>query len=82
VIVIGTPITVTNGASTSATASCAAGHVLLGGGGIITTTDTAGKAVLTASYPSASTTWTATGAASSLARGRNWTIKAYAVCTA
>jgi len=49
--------------------------VLLSGGGVFTTTDTAGKVVLTASYPSSATTWAVTGAAASLARGKNWTIK-------
>jgi hypothetical protein len=82
VIVIGNTVTSNTSTSASSTATCSAGHVLLSGGATVTTTDTAGKVAVTASYPSSATTWSATGAASALSRGKNWTIKAYAVCTA
>ncbi|HEY4752674.1 MAG TPA: hypothetical protein VIH37_05265, partial [Candidatus Limnocylindrales bacterium] len=70
-----------SGAATSATVDCGAGHLVLGGGGVLTTTDTAGTAVLTASYPSGNSVWTVTGAAPTLQKNKTWTIKAYAVCT-
>ena len=63
----------------SATASCAAGKVVIGGGAIVTTTDTPDKVEITASYPSAAGTWTATGSAL-IGRGKTWTVKAYAIC--
>ena len=67
--------------SASATASCAAGHVLLGGGGVVTSTDTLDKVRLIASWPSAAGTWTATGSAL-VGKGKTWSVRAYVVCTA
>jgi hypothetical protein len=67
--------------SATVTASCPAGKVLLSGGGAITSTDTLDKVRLVSSYPSAAGTWTATGSAL-IAKGKTWSIRAYAVCTA
>ena len=67
--------------SASATASCAAGHVMLSGGGVLTTTDTLDKVQLVASYPSAAGTWTVTGSALVL-KARTWSIRAYVLCAA
>ena len=61
--------------------SCAAGKTLLSGGGVMTTTDTPDKIEITASYPSALTTWTVTGSAL-MAKNKTWTVRAYAVCAA
>jgi hypothetical protein len=81
-IVIGTAVSGSaSGAATNATAACGAGHLVLGGGGVLSTTDAAGTAVLTASFPSNSSTWTATGAAPTLQKNKTWTITAYAICT-
>lgn len=67
--------------SASASVSCAAGHVMLSGGGVVTTNDTLDKVRLIASYPSAAGTWTVTGSAA-IVKGKTWSIRAYAVCTA
>jgi glutamine amidotransferase-like uncharacterized protein len=67
--------------SASASASCAAGHILLSGGGVITTTDTLDNVQLVASYPSASDTWTVTGSAG-IHPSKTWSMRAYVVCTA
>jgi hypothetical protein len=67
--------------SASASASCAAGHVMLSGGGVVTTTDTYDKVQLVASYPSAAGTWTVTGSAL-IAKFKTWSIRAYVVCAA
>jgi hypothetical protein len=67
--------------SASASVSCPAGQKLLGGGATVTTTDTLDSVQLIASYPSASDTWTATGAAN-IGPGKTWSIRAYAICGA
>ncbi len=67
--------------SASASASCAAGHVMLSGGGVLTTTGAIESVQLVASYPSAAATWTATGSALVL-KGKTWSVRAYVVCTA
>ena len=75
---------VTNGStvvSASVTASCAAGHVMLGGGGKMTTTDSLDLVQLVASYPSAGDTWTVTGSAN-VKNSKTWTVQAYVVCSA
>ena len=66
--------------SNSTTASCAAGHVMLGGGGVVTTTDTLDKVQLVASYPSAAGTWTVTGSGL-IGKGKTWSLRAYVVCS-
>jgi glutamine amidotransferase-like uncharacterized protein len=82
VIVQGTLVTSASTVkSASATASCAAGHTMLSGGAALTTTDSLVNVQLVASYPSAVATWTATGSAV-IAKGKTWSIRAYAVCTA
>jgi hypothetical protein len=68
-----------NGASASA--SCAAGHTLLSGGGRLTTTDTPDTVMLVATYPSATDTWTVTGAGN-VKNGKTWSIQAFVVCSA
>jgi hypothetical protein len=65
--------------SASTTVSCPAGTVLFGGGGTVTTTDTLDTVQLVASYPSATDTWTVTGAAN-IGPGKTWSIRAYAIC--
>ena len=68
----------------TAIASCPAGKVLLGGGGEVTTTAAAKeRAYLVASFPSAATSWTATGVVgiAALGAGQTMTVRAYAVCT-
>jgi hypothetical protein len=67
--------------SASASASCGAGQIMLSGGGVLTTTDSLSKVQLVASYPSASDTWTVTGAAS-IPNNKTWSIRAYVVCSA
>jgi hypothetical protein len=54
---------------------------MLSGGGVVTTTGTLDTVRLVASYPSAAGTWTVTGSAA-VAKGKTWSIRAYAVCTA
>jgi hypothetical protein len=82
VIVTGSVVTNTGAVSSaSATASCGAGQVMLGGGGVLSTTDSLTKLQLVATYPSASATWTVTGA-SSIPNNKSWSIQAYVLCTA
>lgn len=71
------------GTQVTATASCAAGSVLLGGGAQVTTNDGgANKVEVQASYPSSTTTWTAVGVtSSSLAVNRTMSVTAYALCS-
>jgi hypothetical protein len=49
----------------------------------VTTTDSSiSKAVLVASYPSSTTTWTATGVTTGLlGLGQTMTVRAYALCS-
>ena len=68
----------------TATASCAAGKVLLGGGARITTTATQKeRAYLQTSFPSSTTTWTAIGVVgvAALGAGNTMTVTAYALCS-
>jgi hypothetical protein len=70
----------------SDTASCPAGKVLLGGGATLTSTASYGNGLgrvdVVASYPSGSTTWTATMLIrSNFSAASNATITAYAICT-
>ena len=70
----------------SDTASCPVGKVLLGGGAVLTSTSTyvqgLNRVAVIASYPSDSTSWTATVVISqNFAAASNATITAYAVCT-
>ena len=59
--------------------SCHSGETMVGGGGLTTTTDSAEKAQLSASYPSANDTWTATATAK-VGAGKTWTLQAYVLC--
>lgn len=75
------------GTQHSDTASCPAGEVLLGGGAYLTSTAPYASGLsrvdIVASYPTGSTTWTATMLVrTSFAAASNATITAYAVCTA
>jgi hypothetical protein len=68
----------------TATATCAAGNVLLGGGALVTTTVAQKERVdLTASYPSAVNVWTAIGVVgiANLGTGHTMTVTAYALCS-
>jgi hypothetical protein len=65
----------------SVSASCAAGHVMLGGGGRVTTNDAVDLVQLIATYPSADDTWTVTGSAS-IHNNKTWSVQAYVVCSA
>ena len=79
-IVHSTPITHDKNTDAETTSvSCDADEVLVGGGGTMTSTDNLQKVQLTSSYPSASDTWTVTGAAN-VGNGKTWTIEAYAIC--
>ena len=81
-IITGSIVTNTGAVATaSATASCGASQVMLGGGGVLTTNDSLTKVALVASYPSASGTWTVTGA-STVPNNKSWSIQAYVVCSA
>jgi len=51
----------------------------VGGGGVVTTNDTLDKVSLISSYPSALNTWTVVGSAA-IARGKTWSVRAYAIC--
>ena len=68
----------------TATATCAAGKVLLGGGALVTTTVAQKERVhVTASYPSAVNVWTAIGVVgiAALGAGQTMTVTAYALCS-
>jgi len=76
------------GTQFSATASCAAGKVVLGGGAQVTVTGGAtqqAKVMLTASYPSSTTVWTAQAtvitALSGAGAGNTLTVTPYALCS-
>jgi len=66
-------------------ATCAAGKVLLGGGAYVTNSDTAEleKVGLQSSYPSSTTTWTATAVVTGakLGGGDTISVTAYALCS-
>jgi hypothetical protein len=83
--VTGTPVTSAAGAvlgtQVTATATCAAGKVLLGGGTQITTSAGTG-AVIESSYPSSTTVWTAVGeVTTALPPADTFTVTAYALCS-
>jgi Collagen triple helix repeat (20 copies) len=87
-LVAGTPVTSpANAARNSlltATASCPAGTVVLGGGGVVTTTSAQKERVhLTASYPTSTTTWSATGVVgiAALGAGQTMTVTAFVLCS-
>jgi hypothetical protein len=68
----------------TATASCAAGKVLLGGGAKVTVSDANTKrGTLVSSFPSTTTTWTAVGMVSdsNLTGSNTITVQAYALCS-
>jgi hypothetical protein len=64
----------------AATATCAAGKVLLGGGALITGTGTAVAAIYS-SYPSSTTVWTAQAVVTSSGLSGTVTVQAYALCS-
>jgi Collagen triple helix repeat (20 copies) len=87
-LVAGTPVTspanAARNSSLTATASCPAGKVVLGGGGLATTTSAQKERVhLTASYPTSTTTWSATGIVgiAALGAGQTMTVTAYVLCS-
>jgi hypothetical protein len=63
-----------------ASVSCLAGETLVGGGGVTTTTSSPTNSQLTASWPSASNTWTVSASQSGLKGSNTWTLQAYAIC--
>jgi hypothetical protein len=65
------------GTLVTATATCAVGKVLLGGGARVTG---GGGAVVKASYPSSTTTWTAVGEVELVLLG-TFSVTAYALCS-
>ena len=74
------------GTQITATASCAAGEVLLGGGGDVTTNGVGNlkrRTVLASSYPSSTTTWTVVGVVtdSNLAATQTMSVTAFALCS-
>jgi hypothetical protein len=85
-LVTGTPVSsVTNPpvrTQITATASCAAGKVVLGGGARVTATTQVERVTLTSSYPSNTTTWSAIGTVTSnMNQGNTFTVTAYALCS-
>jgi hypothetical protein len=84
--VTGTPVTssanAAAGTQTTATATCGVGKVLLGGGARITATGQIQRVALATSYPSTTTTWTATGTVlTTLTGGNTFTVTAYGLCS-
>ena len=84
----GTPVTSApnppRNTTVTATATCPLGKVALGGGARVTTTAAQKeRALLTASYPTASDTWTAVGvvAIAALGWGQTMTVTAYVLCS-
>ena len=83
----GTPVTSTGpGAGTlvTATATCAAGKVVLGGGALVTVSSSSfdQRVALRSSYPSAAATWTAIAiVVTGLPGGQSTTVTAYALCS-
>lgn len=65
------------GTQVTATATCAAGKVLLGGGARVTGGN---GSILNSSYPSSTTTWTAVGEVVLVQLG-TFTVTAYALCS-
>jgi hypothetical protein len=87
-LVTGTPVTSAPNAprntTVTATATCPLDKVALGGGARVTTTAAQKeRALLTASYPTASDTWTAVGvvAIAALGGGQTMTVTAYVLCS-
>ena len=89
-LVSGTTVTSAGGANVGtqviATATCAAGKLVLGGGALVTTTETGSnvkRAGLVSSYPTAADTWTAIGMVtdSKLGGGETISVTAYALCS-
>jgi len=84
---VGTPVTSAANAAANTqvtgTATCAAGKVLLGGGAQATITSAnVDRVLLSASYPSSTTVWTAIATASAaLGAGQTMTVTAYALCS-
>lgn len=84
----GTPVTSSTGAGAgtlvTATATCAAGKVLLGGGARVTVSSGVAEAfvALRSSYPSATDTWTAVAVVTAnLPPLASTTVTAYALCS-
>jgi hypothetical protein len=69
-------------ASTAATATCAAGKVLLGGGAQVTQ-GSSGSAAILSSYPASTTQWSAQAVITStgLLGAGNVSVTAYALCS-
>jgi hypothetical protein len=75
---------VSAGTLVTATATCAAGKVLLGGGGRVTVSSGLADAFvsLRSSYPTATDTWTAVAIVTvGLPLGASTTVTAYALCS-
>ena len=84
----GTPVSSATGAGAgtliTATATCAAGKVVLGGGALVTTSNAGSdrRVALRTSYPSAANTWTAVAIViTDLQNGQSATVTAYALCS-
>jgi trimeric autotransporter adhesin len=72
----------TSGTTATATASCTGGKVLLGGGAQVTNTKSPEESVITQSYPSSTTAWTAVGVVTANLNGANtMTVTAWVVCS-
>lgn len=72
-----------NESAKSVTATCPSGKVLVGGGFLTTNVSDASEIVITSSYPSSTTTWTATGDIdNALAVDSSYSLTAYAICVA
>jgi hypothetical protein len=71
------------GTTATAVASCTAGRVLLGGGAQVTNTSSPEKSVVTQSFPSSTTAWTAVGVVTGQLNngGNTMTVAAYALCS-
>jgi hypothetical protein len=68
------------GNSKSATASCDAGEVVVGGGVTVEASSQLGGLVVTGSYPSSTSEWTASATEDEMDNATTWSVTAYAIC--
>ena len=77
--IVGTP-SADNESNRTVTASCTSGKRAVGGGYLASNVSNASEVVITASYPSSDTVWTASGGVDNNGGDASYTLTAYVIC--